>query len=289
MILIAIVTLGGIGAVSSGLLYLASKRFEVYENPFIGDVQDSLPGANCGGCGYAGCAAFAAACVNSSSLDGLLCPVGGAEAMGRVASILGKEAGSVEATVAVVRCNGSCEVRPRINCYDGVKSCLIASSLYSGETGCQYGCLGYGDCAAACAFGAIGINPLSGLAEVIEEKCTSCGACVKACPKNIIELRKTGPRSRRIFVGCVNKDKGGPARKACKAACIGCGKCEKECRFEAISIADNLAYIDFRKCRLCRKCTASCPTGAIYELNFPPPKEVIKKATVEGEASDDGN
>ena len=124
----------------------------------------------------------------------------------------------------------------------------------------------------ACRFGAIGMNEY-GVAEVDEEKCTSCGACVKACPKSIIELRKKGPKSRRIYVSCVNKDKGAAARKACANACIGCGKCAKECPFEAITVTNNVAYIDYTKCRMCRKCVAVCPTGAIHELNFPPRKE----------------
>jgi ferredoxin len=102
---------------------------------------------------------------------------------------------------------------------------------------------------------------------------------VKACPKSIIELRNKGPKSRRIYVGCVNKEKGGLARKSCSNACIGCSKCEKECPFEAIHVTGNLAYIDFRKCRLCRKCVVVCPTHAIHELNFPPRKE----ATATGE------
>jgi biotin carboxyl carrier protein len=115
------------------------------------------------------------------------------------------------------------------------------------------------------------MNPETGLPEVDEEKCTSCGACVKACPRNIIELRKKGPKGRRVFVSCVNKDKGPVAMKACKAACIGCGKCEKECKFEAITIANNVCYIDHEKCRICRKCVAVCPTGAIHDVNFPTP------------------
>ena len=118
----------------------------------------------------------------------------------------------------------------------------------------------------------IHINPETLLPEVNEEKCTACGACVKACPKMIIELRKKGPKSRRIFVSCVNKDKGSIARKACTAACIGCGKCEKTCPFGAITVENNLAYIDDNKCRLCRKCVEVCPTGAIFSLNFPPKK-----------------
>ena len=280
MILIAVISLGVIGAIGAIILYLASKKFEVYEDPRIAQVQEILPAANCGGCGYPGCSGFATACVNSDSLDGLFCPVGGSEVMGKVAGILGKEASSADATVAVVRCNGTCEARPKINQYDGVKSCAVASSLYGGETGCSFGCHGYGDCVTVCNFDAIFINPVTGIAEVIEDKCTSCGACVKACPKNPIELRKKGPKSRRIFVSCMNKDKGVIAKKACTNACIGCSLCFKECAFDAIKIENNLAYIDHNKCRLCRKCVDVCPTNAIHELNFPPKKEKKAEAVV---------
>lgn len=281
MIIIAIISLGIIGAAGALLLYVVSKKFEVYEDPRIAQVQEVLPGANCGGCGYPGCSGFAGACVKADSLDGLLCPVGGAPVMSKVAAILGKEAKATEPMVAVVRCNGTCQARPKTNTYDGTKSCAIATSLYGGETGCSFGCLGYGDCVKACNFDAIHINPETGIATVDEEKCTSCGACVKACPKNIIELRKKGPKSRRIFVSCVNKDKGAVARKACSNACIGCGKCAKECPFEAITVENNVAYIDFNKCRMCRKCVAVCPTGAIHELNFPPRKEPAPAAAKE--------
>lgn len=280
MILIAVISLGVIGAIGAIILYLASKKYEVYEDPRIAQVQEILPAANCGGCGYPGCSGFATACVNSESLDGLFCPVGGSEVMGKVAGILGKEASSADATVAVVRCNGTCEARPKINQYDGVKSCAVASSLYGGETGCSFGCHGYGDCVTVCNFDAIFINPVTGIAEVIEDKCTSCGACVKACPKNLIELRKKGPKSRRIFVSCMNKDKGVIAKKACTNACIGCSLCFKECAFDAIKIENNLAYIDHNKCRLCRKCVDVCPTNAIHELNFPPKKEKKAEAVV---------
>jgi len=273
MILIAVISLGAIGAIGALFLYAASKKFEVYEDPRIAEVQEILPAANCGGCGFPGCAGFAAACVNADSLDGLFCPVGGSEVMSKVAVALGKEASVNDPMVAVVRCNGTCSARPRNNTYDGTQSCAIASALYSGETGCSYGCHGYGDCVTVCNFDAIHINPETGLPEVIEDKCTSCEACVKACPKTIIELRKKGPKSRRVFVSCINKDKGGVAKKACDNACIGCGKCVKECPFEAITLENNLAYIDYDKCRICRKCVPVCPTGAIWEVNFPPRKE----------------
>ena len=168
MILIAVISLGAIGAVGAVFLYAASKKFEVYEDPRIAQVQEVLPGANCGGCGYPGCAGFAGACVKADSLDGLLCPVGGGPVMAKVATILGKEAGTAEPMVAVVRCNGTCQARPRTNSYDGTKSCAIASTLYGGETNCSFGCLGYGDCVNACAFDAIHINPATGIAEVEE-------------------------------------------------------------------------------------------------------------------------
>jgi len=276
MIVYAIISLGAIGAVGAIILYVASQKFKVHEDPRIALVQDALPGANCGGCGYPGCGGFADACVKSDSLDELFCPVGGSDTMNQVATILGKEASVSAPQIAVVRCNGTCQARPRLNHYDGAKNCAIVASLYGGETGCSYGCFGYGDCVASCAFDAIHINLETMLPEVNEDKCTSCGACVKACPKSIIELRKKGPKSRRIFVSCVNKDKGGVARKACANACIGCSKCQKECAFDAITIKNNLAYIDDVKCRLCRKCVSVCPTGAIHELNFPPKKVVTE-------------
>ncbi len=272
IVLISLLVLGATGLLAAVLLFVIARQFRVEEDPRIDEVAEALPGANCGGCGFAGCRALAEACVKAETLEGLLCPVGGAATMEKVATILGKEAVAAEPMVAVVRCNGTCEVRPRTSEFDGSRSCKIMHACYVGETACPFGCLGCGDCVAACQFGAISMNPETGLPEVDDEKCTSCGKCVKACPRHIIELRKKGPKSRRIVVMCVNKDKGAPARKACLSACIGCGKCQKECNFDAITVENNLAYIDWQKCRLCRKCEAACPTGAIHAINFPPRK-----------------
>lgn len=291
----AVIVLGVIAILAAAVLYVCSKKFAVYEDPRIGQVAEILPGANCGGCGFPGCSGMADALVkgcDAGSIDGLNCPVGGAEVMTKVADLLGMAIANSDPKVAVVRCNGTCANRPKIAEYKGLRTCAAMHSCGAGETACGYGCLGCGDCVAACQFGAISINPETGIAEVDEEKCTACGACVKACPRNIIELRKKGVKGRRVYVSCVNKDKGPAAMKACAAACIGCGKCQKECAFEAITIANNVSYIDPDKCRLCRKCEKVCPTHAIIAVNFPAPKprpaaetEAAKPETAKPEAA----
>ncbi|MCI6702956.1 MAG: Fe-S cluster domain-containing protein [Prevotellaceae bacterium] len=282
LILIALGVLGAIALVAALVLYVCSKKFAVEEDPRLGLVTEALPGANCGGCGFPGCGGLADALVKAAdagSLEGLNCPVGGAETMGKVADLLGMAVANTEPTVAVVRCNGTCELRTKVCEYSGLRTCAAMHATGAGETACGYGCLGCGDCVAACSFDAIHMNEETGLPEVDEDKCTSCGACVKACPRNIIQLRRKGPKNRRVYVQCVNKEKGAVALKGCKAACIGCGKCLKECQFDAITIADNLSYIDDKKCKLCRKCVSVCPTQAIIAVNFPPAKD--KKETAQ--------
>lgn len=282
LILLAVIVLGVLGLVSALVLFYASHRFAVHEDPRIGQVAAVLPQANCGGCGYPGCSGFAAACVKAAdqgSLEGKLCPVGGQAVMEQVADIVGLSVAASAPKVAVVRCNGSCENRPRIAEFDGMHTCRVQQMLGMGETACQYGCLGCGDCVAACQFGAISMNPETGLPEVDEDKCTACGACAKACPRGVIEIRLKGPKGRRMVVLCNNKDKGAVANKACKTACIGCGKCVKTCdKFEAITLENNLAYIDAEKCKLCRKCEEACPKGAIHAFNFPPRKPAAQPA-----------
>jgi Na+-translocating ferredoxin:NAD+ oxidoreductase subunit B len=284
VLIFAVVSLSAIGLISAVVLFFIAQKFKVIEDPRISEVEENLPAANCGGCGYAGCRNFAEALVrkadNDNSIEGLNCPVGGSEVMKKVAGVLGLEAVETEPMIAVIRCNGSFKNAPAKVKYDGPSTCAFAHNLYAGTSGCAHGCLGLGDCVTACIFDAIHIDEETGL-PVVNDKCTACGACVKACPRSIIELRAKGKKDRRIYVCCVNKEKGGPARKNCSVACIGCGKCLEACAYEAITIENNLAYINFEKCKLCRKCAVVCPTDAIHEMNFPPRKD--KEATAPAE------
>lgn len=281
-IIITILSLTLLAMVAAVILYFVAQKFKVFEDPRIDEVQAILPQANCGGCGFAGCRNFAEALVAAETFDGLNCPVGGAEIMASAGRLLGKEPPVVDPMVAVLKCNGTPEFRPRTSKYGGTADCRISNSLYLGETDCSYGCMGLGDCERACQFGAIAIDIATGLPVVDDAKCNACGACVKACPRHLIELRKRAKKDKKIYVACSNCDKGGPARRACKVACIACGKCVKVCEFDAIKIENNLAYIDAVRCRLCRKCVAECPTNSIIEINFPPRKE---KGEVQAESA----
>ena len=275
VVIYAVVSLGAIGIAASVILYFVAKKFNVVEDPRIDLVEEALPSANCGGCGFAGCRAFAEATVkqgnDQANLEGLNCPVGGNEVMAQVAEILSLAVEEKDPLIAVVRCSGTFAHSPKKVVYEGASSCAFAHNLFSGEGGCAFGCLGLGDCVKACDFDAIHMDPETGL-PVVNDKCVACGACVEACPRDIIELRPKGKKDKRIFVSCVNKEKGAPAKKNCSVSCIGCGKCVKVCPFDAITLENSLAYIDPIKCRLCRKCVPECPTEAIHELNFPIPK-----------------
>lgn len=271
-IIYAALTIGLIGLIAAVILHFVSKVFHVEEDPRIEEVQACLPGANCGGCGFAGCHAMAEAMVKALDTSIAYCPGGDYEKIG---AILGVAASTKEPQVCVVRCNGTCENSPAKVKYDAVMTCAFANTVFAGEGACPFGCLGCGDCAAACKFDAIHINPETHLPEVDESKCVGCKACVKACPRGVLETRDKGKNNRRVYVACNNKEKGAAAKKNCKAACIGCGKCAKVCPFEAITVTDNLAYIDYTKCKACRKCVAECPVGAIHAVNFPEKKAPV--------------
>ncbi len=286
IILYSVISLGAIAAASAMILFVIAKKFRVEEDPRIDEVAEMLPGANCGGCGYPGCRGLAEALVkgaDAGSLSGLNCPPAGGEKMGEIAKFLGMEVEASEPTVAVVKCGGTHEKAPRKLVFDGPSSCAIAHAVFAGEKGCPFGCLGLGDCVTSCSFDAIYIDEKTGLPVVIDEKCVSCGACVKACPRNVIEIRPVGRKERRVWINCSSHDKGAAAMKVCKAACIGCGKCVKECpeKIQAITLDNFLAYIDPKKCIACGKCIAVCPTKAIsatFEPPQPKPKPVEKPA-----------
>ncbi|UCG27582.1 MAG: Fe-S cluster domain-containing protein [Bacteroidales bacterium] len=289
-VLYTIISLSTIGVVAAVILYIVARRFRVFEDPRIDQVEEILPAANCGGCGFPGCRNFAEALVSAESFEGLHCPVGGNEVMVKVASFLGKDAVMGDPLVAVVRCAGSFDQRPRTNRYDGAPTCSISSALYTGETGCPYGCLGLGDCVWACDYEAMYMDEQTGLPVILDDRCVACGACVNACPRNIIELRKKAKKDRKIFVACINEEKGGIARKYCNVACIGCSRCFKVCPFDAITMDNNLAFIDSEKCKLCRKCAPECPTNAILEINFPQakPKEAAREVKQDDEEVHNG-
>jgi len=269
VILYTIITLASVGFTAAVILYILARKFKVYEDPRIEKITAALPSANCGGCGHPGCRSFAEDLVKVDDITAMFCPVGGNALMTQIAQMLGKAVDIKHLMVAVVRCSGSFEHRPRTNVYDGALSCAIQHALYTGDTDCPYGCLGCGDCVVSCKFDALTMNPETGLPVVNDAKCTSCIACVKACPRFIIEMRHKDKKNRKIFVACVNKDKGGVAKKYCAVACTGCSKCIKLCTFNAIKIENNLAYIDSDTCKLCRKCSPVCDTNSIHELNFP--------------------
>ncbi len=276
VIVYSMVTMGVIAASAATILFFVAKKFRVDEDPRIDQVAALLPGANCGGCGFPGCRGLAEALVGAADqgdISSLRCPAGGTETMTQVAQILGLQAAATDPTIAVLRCQGSCEHAPAKLRYQGAQKCAVAHALFAGENGCAYGCLGLGDCVSACKFDALAIDAKTGLPVTDAAKCVSCGACVKACPRRIIEIRPRGRKDRRVWVSCMNREKGAVARKNCAVACIACGKCAKTCpeKVQAITVDNNLAYIDYKKCIACGMCVTVCPTGAIL-ATFPPPK-----------------
>ena len=220
-ILITSGAIGGVGLVCGTALALAAKFLAVKEDPRIEALEEILPGANCGGCGYAGCADYAkAVIVEGAAIN--LCAPGGAEVLGLLAEAMGQTASAEEKKVAVVMCAGDSEKAPRKHLYNGVADCTSAAAVAGGDKICSYGCLGYGSCARVCPSGAIEIK--DNLAIVHPELCISCSACVRACPRNLIKMV---PESKSIHVLCSSKDKGPIVKKACQVGCIGCRMCLK--------------------------------------------------------------
>jgi len=271
---ITVAVLGVTGIIAAAVLWFVARRFHVYEDPRIGEVEALLPGANCGSCGHSGCHAFAAACVSASSLDSLSCPVGGDKTMQGIASLLGLKAGETIRRVAVVRCSAGCSQRDKRVTYDGVRSCAIEAATCSGERDCPHGCLGCGDCARACPYGVITMDAATSMPVVDFDRCVGCGLCAKGCPRGIIELQQHTPGKALVWVTCVNRDKGPVAMKECDSSCIGCSKCKRVCPSGAVTIDSFLSHIDASRCIGCGLCIEACPRKCITAHGTPDPSVI---------------
>ncbi|SHK44450.1 electron transport complex, RnfABCDGE type, B subunit [Hathewaya proteolytica DSM 3090] len=257
-ILCPVLVMAALGLLFGLGLGFASKKFHVEVDEKVILIKECLPGANCGGCGYAGCDAFAQAVVDGKApANG--CVVGGASVSENVANILGVEVSNAEPIKAFVKCSGSCGKAKNSGNYYGTMDCNEAAVIPgAGDKACSYGCLGLGSCVKACQFDAIHI--VDGIALVDDSKCTGCGACTKACPKGLIELK---PVSAVIRVQCNSKDKLKEVKDVCSVGCIGCGVCSKLCPTGAITMENNLPVVDKTKCTLCMTCVNKCPVKVI--------------------------
>ncbi len=255
-ILLPVAIVAGIGLLAGLGLAVASIVMAVPKDEKAEAVLELLPGANCGACGYSGCSGYAKALAHGEAKPGL-CSPGGAAVAQAVSEVLGVS-GEVELQAAVVRCVGGCAAAPRTVAYEGMQTCAAAALTAGGLSGCRYGCLGFGDCARVCEYGAISLK--DGLAAVDPARCKGCSLCVKACPKGLIRLT---PLKEQAAVQCSSRDKGAATVKACQTGCIGCGKCVRACPRGAIRVEDFHAAVDPAQCTACGACVSACPRGCI--------------------------
>lgn len=246
-----------LGLLAGVLLTVASKVFEVKVDNRITDISDALPQANCGACGFAGCADYAAAIVEKGAATNL-CKPGGNDTAKVVSGIMGTTAAETVPEVAVLHCQGDCNTTSARFDFNGVQSCAAVKRFYGGDGLCRYGCIGLGDCMSVCTHDAISLQ--DGIAHIQPSLCGGCGLCAKTCPNGLISLR---PVTRHIDVRCSSKDNGKSTKLACKKGCIGCKICEKKCVSGAITVTDFHASIDYAKCTGCGACYEACPVGAI--------------------------
>ena len=230
--LTAVISLAALAFLAAFGLAIAARVFAVPHNPKAEEIEEALPGANCGACALPGCSELAKR-IAEGKADVDACPVGGEATARAIAKIMGIEfAGGGDREVALVLCKGSDQVAQKRYFYNGIYDCNSAALVFGGDKACTYGCLGLGTCAGVCPFGAIEMLP-GGLARVDPDKCTGCTKCVDACPKGIIKMV---PARRQLHILCSSHDKGGVARKHCKVACIGCMKCVKAAPEGAINM-----------------------------------------------------
>ena len=260
-ILSAVLVLGILGALFGAILALASKVFAVKVDERLPLLKDALPGANCGGCGYAGCQAYAQAVLEGKAEIGL-CAAGGAESGEKMAQIMGVETSAYERKVAMVKCRG--HNHNFKGEYDGIQDCLSAMFVTGdGPSACHDGCLGFGTCTKVCKFDAITIE--NGIARINPDKCTGCLRCVDACPRKVIV---PVTYNTDIVIACSNRARGAYTRQFCDVGCVGCHLCEKQCEYDAIHVINNLAVIDYNKCVSCGRCAAVCPRRLISDFNL---------------------
>jgi len=281
-VILGIAFMGGMGAFFGLVLAYASRRFHVEEDPKITQVREELPGANCGACGFAGCQGYAEAVVKDPNLPPNLCTPGKAEVAAMVARITGKVAPEMIPMVATVFCRGDEKRAVRSFRYEGIHDCRAAILVSGGDKACKYGCIGYGTCYKACPFGAITMSE-DNLPVIDREKCTACGVCVAACPKNIIELT---PADKMVHIRCRSHDKGPVVKKACEIGCIGCSMCAKNCPEKAIHMDKLLAVMDYDKCTHCETCVTVCPQRTI-EDRLDPSKEAAPRVKPEKKENPD--
>lgn len=248
------------GIFAFALSYLGDKM-AVERDARIDDIERNLAGANCGGCGYAGCSQFAEALFKGEA-ELARCNPTSAENKKNIAKILGMDDFKSEDTVAVVHCIGGNRAEDKFD-YQGYGDCRSATLLAGGSKACEYGCMGLCTCVNSCSNQSVAICKDTGASLVDREKCTSCGACVAACPKKIIGRI---PKSAKVYIACSNTKKGKAVMDVCKVGCIACGKCERGCPEGAIKLENNLAVIDYDKCIGCMKCAAECPRKCIKPM-----------------------
>jgi len=265
VILAAVAILGGVGLVFAILIALANRKLKVWEDPRVDVVTGMLPGANCGACGMPGCRAFAEKVVKGE-FQPARCNVATADARTEIASYLGVDAGSAVKTVARVMCAGGTDLSVQQAQYRGYSTCAAAAAVAGGGKGCAWGCLGLADCVTSCTFDAMHMR-YDGIPVVDIEKCTACGDCVRACPKDLLEIH---PLDHRLLVQCRSLVVGDVALESCKVACTACGKCVLDAAPGLISVATGVAVVDYE---LGDKATVDairrCPTGAIVWLDGP--------------------
>lgn len=261
IILKAVLALGASGLILGVALAFAAKRFHVEVDPKVERIHEVLPGANCGACGHPGCFAAAEAMAEGKAAAHT-CTAGGHGVAHQIATILGVTVSELPVPVKVVAaCSGGRNKSALRYAYDNMNDCDSANLLAGGPLACDYGCLGYGNCVRSCAFDALKMDDALPLRDT--DKCTGCGACIGACPKNIMMLV---PASAPVYVACNSNAKGKVVRSICEFGCIACKKCERVCEPGAITVVDNLAVVDYGKCDGCLKCVSECPTGCIREV-----------------------